>query len=496
MESSRRGVASAVGTMFTILVVVMMIATYLANTFPVQMAAAEFQQTLAVQDQFLQLQADVESEVSHPGSRVAVTAPISLSGPGVPPMGPPAGSLMMTDAPQEANASYLVNYALVTSNTPTPSGSPCVESGVCAASGNTYYYTQTGSGTTLSPHISGGGNNIVLNISGSSDIINTQITGTGSGYILVVIYGTHDQFNLDYRGSTSTPNPVVGIVFYGIYDYYNATFSGGAAGQYRYVNTVFIPQVQNVCPWGGSWGLDDAFSISSASSVNNVQNLTWFNSQGYTTAYHTTAFHPYGNNNQIGWKNTSAWIPCAFTAAKYSSTGLSQFAGLSDTLNNRYIPPETLSYEEGAVVAGHPGNNSTMVQGPQLSITRGIYAPSVNLTIIQFLPKSAPREAGQGMIGVRTWLISEQTTTFQSQAAGAQNVGNVILVSPQYLNITTEYPGAWASWAQSYPEIFPVGASVGGCYSFQGTPVCQVTIPVYDFSLTLTIATVGISFTG
>jgi hypothetical protein len=105
LARARRGVASAVAVTLVILILVFMLAQYLSVTFPSQMQTQELEHTVEVENQFEALQDDIQVEVAHSNRLIPVTAPISLSGQGVPPFGPPSPSSISPAVPSEDNIS-------------------------------------------------------------------------------------------------------------------------------------------------------------------------------------------------------------------------------------------------------------------------------------------------------------------------------------------------------------------------------------------------------
>lgn len=103
--------------MFGILIVAMMLANYLAVQFPAQEQAVEYQHTLQVGNQFLQLQSAIQAEVQHPSQPIVLTTPITLSDAGVPPLGPPRGSEFVAQPSSVDNAAYTVRITSGTTKT-------------------------------------------------------------------------------------------------------------------------------------------------------------------------------------------------------------------------------------------------------------------------------------------------------------------------------------------------------------------------------------------
>lgn len=501
---SKRAVASAIATMFVLLIVVLMFSEYISTTFPVQMQNAEFNHDLLVENQFDELQANIQSEISHPNLKVPITTPISMSGVGVPPLGPPAGSTLASSYGSLDNVTFGITTLSGHASPPiwntstcwcdscsggVPNWQACTSgaSNACALTSNVINYNI--SYTDLEGHpwlVSGSGDCNYINVSGSHDDLKISLSGGHEVSNVIVIQGNYDDIDLVIGGRASEGTTVE---LFGEHNTYNLT----AVGSNLDVNTLLIGYAPGAtsCPWQAG-ASSDAYNILAPGGTNVDQNVTWYYqtpppaSSSFQQVLLPGSAH--GSNDYLGTQNITGpnTIGCAFTGEVANTYQEAYIGGLEDALNNVYQAPITLSYEEGAVLVGNAGG-STMLSGPQISVLNSASgAASVSLTFVQFQPKNLTTERGSGVVGVETWLISESTVSFTGSSGTGQS---------QSLLISTFYPQAWISWAGKYPSVFQSGGT-SSCHAYGGgLPVCSVQIPVTDSSLTITSATVGITDT-
>ena len=116
--------ASAIAILFILLLIVAGINTYLVTTLPSQMAVLEYQHTLHVESDFVQLQSDILAEANHPNLHVQLDTPVSMQSQGIPPFGFPAESLLSANPSTSASANFsykmgTVSHVPVAWNGPT-----------------------------------------------------------------------------------------------------------------------------------------------------------------------------------------------------------------------------------------------------------------------------------------------------------------------------------------------------------------------------------------
>lgn len=507
LQRSSRAVASAVATLFIILLIAVMLANYLSVTFPNQMQSQEFQHTLQVGDEFLQLQANINTEIAHPGSDIALTTPVDLAGQGVPPFGPPAASSLVGTPSTVDNATYEITEAKAGTVGPTWNTSSAgfcgagvawydtcnlAAFGACGASAAYIDYNVSYRTLTTGPSqwtVTGGNDCIFLNISGSHNNIVLNLGTRAQSYVLVVVEGNFNQVQLDAGANSSRGE---NFLFFGQYNTYNLS----ATGAHVNVNTTFagFNPASPVCPFQNTSNTD-SWNVVADSGQPARQNLTWYNLQypSWNTPLHWQPMYSTAGSTHagdvVGFQNITGQLSCPFGATVASVFSQGQFGGITDQLLNRYSPQVTYSYEEGAVVE-ESSSGSDMLGGPLFSVQPVSGGYLVSLTLVQLIPYNVSAQEGTGVVGLQTWLISE---THDNLTVGGTGFS---LTSPQTFSIVTPNPTAWVNWAAGYPSVFPDGGSVSGCYSTsvnaQLDKVCEVSIEVSDKALDLTIATVGI----
>lgn len=475
---------------FTILIMVFMLAQYLSTTFPATMEDQEFQHTLQVEDQFETLQSNVLLQVANPSREIPVTTPISLSGSGAPPFGPPAPSTLAPSVPNEDNIT--LNYTTTEGSGTSPTWNI---SNFCGVGANWYQTCNFGGSNNCGAssayinynlsyedlegnhwQIGGSSDCVFLNISGSHNDIYLQMGGSHEGGVVIVVQGNYNFLDVDLGGSAIYGE---NVWMFGQHNVYNLT----AGGSNLDVNTYFVgfnPSMPT-CPYQNTSNTD-SFNIVSAGGTNILQNLTWYDLVGWSTAYHQTGMPGGGASDHLGWSNISASISCAFGSSTVVTYPEHDVAGLLDTLDNQYLPHATFDYEEGAVVEGQ-ASGAVMVSGPDLTYTPMPSGYAVSLTLVQFIPKNLTTEAGYGTVGIQTWLISE--TTEKTSGGG------------MFLSVTTPYASAWKEWVAANPAVFPNAPILSSCYFLPGSlQVCTLNIWMVWASLSLTQAVVGISYVG
>ncbi len=493
IESSRRGIASAVATMFSIMIVALMLASYLAVQFPNQMEDEEFQHALLVENQFRQLQGDIYAEVSHPGQHVVMTTPITLGSKGVPPLGPGSTGTLSPPLARAENATFGMAFGQVNYEPPTwGQGNLCsVVAGSCTQGGSqgkctpVQTYNFSGTDQTWTVSLNGANNCYFLNFTGNHNVISVSAPSQNFQYMVILVEGDYNFFSFSYNGGAGSPN----IFLFGQRDSYNVSMSGN----HKVANTTFIGFQNGTirCPLL-NLSATDTYNVTISGGNSNQQNLTWFNALGYNSNANLVKYQ----KGYVQYQNKSLPIGCAWYVNGITDIFGGNFGGLSAQLSNRYSPVVSVNYEEGAVIVGNPINDSTMLSGPQLSLMPapggGYYA---NLTLIDFQVQNLTVEQGQGVVGVQTWLVSESTEFFPTGTFSNLSNGNYVLTNPQYLNVTTNFPGAWSTWARGYSSVVTSRPYIHDCFvQYNGFNSCQVSIPFVDAGVYLTVATVGLAF--
>ncbi|MCL5984600.1 MAG: hypothetical protein M1143_03415 [Candidatus Thermoplasmatota archaeon] len=514
-RSGSRGVASAIAILFILLLIVAGINTYLVTTLPSQMAVLEYQHTLHVESDFVQLQSDILAEANHPNLHVQLDTPISMQSQGIPPFGFPAESLLSANPSTSASANFsykmgTVSHVPVAWNGPIPTG--CSGSNVtwsCSGTSNgVHVYNASGNHTTLSVTVNGCGSSgcvVIYNVSGYYDTINIIFKGNNVGNATVVVEGAHNVINLSYGGSSKS-HRYVNMFIYGQYDSYAAAVSGAGSGQNFAgvnINTTFIGWNGGLCPATTLSQTDVFGGVSVGNNAQNVwQNVSWWNNLGYTNSsspfYMPIPPTNIGNNVSSSndyqhFENDSGFIACAFTVVSGSGYQQAALSGIFDALDNRYYPRETVGFEEGAVVAGTSAMNSQMVSVPLLSVIKTPYGYDVNITLIQLVLTGNMIRSGGGITSIETHLLGVSEFTYANSPNSLLGKAP-FLVNPFYLNITTLYPGAWLSFFKTLSQVIPSSGASATFAPENGYPTWEVVAPLKANGFNVRVITVGVSF--
>lgn len=459
------------------------------------MDTIEFDHTLQVENQFEQVQEDVISEIAHPHTPIALTSPITLSSAGVPPFGAPTVSTVSI-VPSSSNRAYF-NYSLSTAQfdgpTVFPSGNLCVLVACTNALSNTAYtYNWQGTASVLS----------ITNITGVNDYVNVNVTGNNNRIVFpeggateaatnFYLVGNGNTLYYNVSGTSTAANTLW------VYGLSNSVHIGKPTASHvkLIVNFVGESSTSEDCPYLNA--TSNSLSTPTTTGTGETIFVTWENNGEYG-AFHSSVSAP------TGWKEVQNYTPetqsplaCAWETGTTQSFQPYVGSGLKIAIANRYYPAATVGFQEGAVVATWPSNASTMLGGPEFTVTQTANGPVVNLTLVQFVVQNFTQETGSGTIGVQTELLSLYNDTL---SASTTTGGTLDL--PVYLAVATTAPEAWQSWALNYPSITPNGAFIygtssfpHGCATIEGTEVCNVVVPIFAYSVTLQIATIGVTIT-
>jgi hypothetical protein len=360
----------------------------------------------------------------------------------------------------------------------------------CSSGANNQFlvFNWSGNHTHFAATFSHNFDHVYFNVTGSNDSIYVNYSGNNFQVILVTLEGNYDAIYIHDSGNA------LGFYFwiYGAHDGVIAdpTYSALSGNDEHYhINFVGWTSGSATCP-SANVASTDYTNIWGGSGNFIYINTIWWNDVGVNTAVNNVTFG--GNSEYITYQNESVSPggTCAWNLGVSTARTQSNFGGLLDTLGDRYYPPVTVSFEEGAVIYGGPGNYSSMVSGPQMTVTNSPSGYLVNLTLVNFVPQNTTQSvSGYGMAYVSTSFVSDSTFTFTNA-----EFGSLQLLSPQYLTIATLYPGAWLAWAHGFRNIMPQGGSIlGACVQEFGAQVCTVSIPIYDAGLTLNMVDVSMS---
>lgn len=494
---ANRGQVSAVATILGLLLVVSFIAEFEIAPLSSQLADKEVQHALQVENQLSRLQATILAEAESPGVHLALSSPVTLGSEGVPPWGAPSpGQILSEPSPVGTTAGYEIAHLF--SHPPNwNTGSSCLTGGAGKCSGNghidTWNVTNTNN-SSFAIKVTGNHNSIQYNISGNNDTVTVDWGGGDTGFVQFVVNGSDDSIVYDKSGSDVTI-PTASFVFYGERDVFSFNPSGSHSSKGgMFVNVVFVGSVGSICPFGNLSATDKLGTLSAGGSNLNM-TVTWWNAVGYSTAPHVVPYPGGGSNENITFQNRTGVIACAFEQ-EFATHYVSQDgSGLLVRLLNTYRPTDDVAYDQGAVVESSNGGSSVMVNPPRLVVRSEPMGVVASLTLVNLVGTSST-SAGYSTADVTATIVS--VATFSAQ----NGLGTDVLASPLFLNITTAFPAAWASFFAAHPTVFPGGVSCTplsalsapfGCYHPPfGVPV-KISAGLSAQGITLTVITASIS---
>ena len=472
------------------------LSTFVLGQLSTQMAALEFQHEVQVEDQMSVLQTAVlESVAALSGNgSTYLSSPVTLSSSGSPPFGTPSsGSLLVESDKVATTASFgLSNVSAATVG--WNHGSACFGAGssTCTNGTGTEVFNFSGNHSTATPEVNGcavAGCNVVYNVTGSFDTLGLTLAGAYLQHILVQISGNWDNLTLSDGGSCNI-RQLVSVVFSGNNDTYALTMTGCSTGVGANLNTTFVGSAGSSCPYGNAASYDLWKGATWGSSAKIYQNLTWQNAFGITSPPNSIPAN--GGADQLTFANQSGYFQCLFTTAK--TTGpydLHFLSGVQTVLNNRYIQPASVAYEQGAVILGIQNGGSVMVSPPSTSLVQQPYGISfavelVSLVTTQGYVTGSGVSTGYGTAAVITNILSNQVYSIQDGKHGNNYVPYF------YLNFTTPYPQAWATFWESQGPAVPAGVS---CVPGAGVTLAQCMTPPFGRLSTIVVPINAAQFT-
>jgi hypothetical protein len=495
---ARRGQVSAVATVLGLLLVVTFITQFVLIPLPGVMSDFELRHVLLVENQVGRLQSTIQAEAENPGLQLSLVSPVTLGAQSSPPFGIGATSTVSLTGGSAKTQSTFSIAEIAPAPPKWNTGSSCLTGGrgLCSGNGNIDTWNVTGqNGTTFTVTVHGNRNSVAYNISGNNDTINIDWTGGDTGFVRFNIKGSNDIVTYN-KGGSDTTNPIAQFFFYGESDTFNFNPSGShASGGGLRVAVDFVGEIGLACPGGNLSATDTVGTLSSGGDNLNL-SVTWWNLVGWTTPVQKQTYPGGGGSNEsIYWSNRSGFVQCAFTKAFATVYTTQTLGGVQVALNNIYIPRAVVAYDNGAVVEGQSGGASTMVDPPEISFSAQPNGLAVTLTLVNFIGNFTS-ESGVATAGIVTSLLSAHSVTI----GGTNTTG--FLSSPFFLNMTTMYPGAWASFFGKNQPMVPNGVTCVPIVPISLPFTClqpppssfeRLVIPIVSASITITTLTVGIT---
>jgi hypothetical protein len=423
-----------------------------------------------------------DSTVVGEPTSVYLSSPVTLNSGSVPPFGiPSSGSIQ----PEPSQISTRLSFGIANisaANIHWNTGTACfvtgAPSGTCTSGTGLEVYNFSGNSTTVSPTVAGcaaAGCTVIYNVSGNSNTISLTLSGADIMSILFQVSGNHNALTLK-DGGTCNDHQLVTVDMYGNNDTYTLDMTGCTTGAGASLSTLFVGSSGNLCPYGNAAKYDTWGGATWGASTGIYQNLTWQNAYGIVSAPNTLSVS--GGIDHLTFANTSGYAQCLFTKATTTGPYVLNFqSGIKAVLNNRYIDPSTVAFDQGAVILGVENGGSVMISPPNDYYTQNPVGVEFSIQLFS-LVSTTGTSTGYGTAAVISHILSVQTLQFD-------NGRNSPLYIPYfYLNITTAYPQAWATYFAKLGPIDPTGTT---CIPGTGVSAAECLTPPYGHTSTVVV---------
>ena len=516
---ARKAQVAPIATILGLMLVVVVLANYLATTLPGQVATNELSHEVEVGDQLGQLQAAVGALASQSAgsSSPLIPFPVTLGSDSVPPFAGSSPGLLSVQ-PAYPNASQLnLNFQHLG---PAPIDWRYGNGNAC------YYLPQSCAGNVapadgvfvinvsnqygkvwpnpLTLDVKSGGScgqptnscSVFYNITLSHYNITLDLLGEAAQNLTVVLLGNWDNLTFHFDMSKPIYHGFRFFIF-GLHDSYlgHLHYAPGHGVNPStvplFVNTTFADIVGNRCPGGSGSSTDTGqASFSPQSGTYIVQNFTWWNNAGYTSPLHRVQVRP-PYQWFFDYQNMTGALGCPFILTTPMHP---QFAGpgtLLLQLENRQLPGVTYAVEDGAVVERQQGGISEMLLPPLFKfgpLAGGDLSASLVMPVFVG-PAQAVSGVGAAAIQIRVLGVQSFQVVNGTQGNTIQSVS---------LTVWTAFPSAWLSYfGSASSQVFPHGATCVGtptapCHDPAPGQQVRVVAPMYVDSLTVTVVIMSV----
>jgi hypothetical protein len=448
------------------------LSTFVLGQLGTQMSAQEFQHQLQVEDQMSILQTSILESVAalNGNGSTYLSSPVTLNSGGSPPFGTPSSGSLQVEPTQVATTAAFGISNVTSAAVGWNQGSGCFGTGssTCTGGTGTEVYNFSGNHSTVAPGVNGcaaAGCNVLFNVTGNFNTLSLTLGGANLQHILFQVSGNWDNLTIS-DGGTCNIRQLVSVVFSGNNDSYALTMTGCTSGAGANLNTTFVGSAGSYCPYGNAATSNKWKGATWGSSVSIFQNLTWQNAFGITSAPNMIAAN--GGHDHVTFANQSGYFQCLFTNAQTSGPYTLHFlSGVRAQLNNRYISPSTVAYEQGAVILGIQNGGSVMISPPTTSLVQQPYGIAFAVTLVSLVSVTGVA-TGYGTAAVISNILSVQTYSIQDGKHGNNYIPYF------YLNFTTPYPQAWATFWNAQSPVVPGGVT---CVPGVGVTAAQCLSP-------------------
>ncbi len=516
-------------TILGLLLVVTVMANYLATQLPQQMAVNDANHELVVENQLSRLGATLRSIAGAGAIGAEVTQPISLGSLGTPPFAGPDGAQITRGAQGSAFDTSFTVTSGVTFAPPTvgpaggtTGGDSCSTSSTslsCSGSGKVFWNFSSTSPTAYSLSTSGGPYNLSVSASHSS----LAVTSSSSTPEYLLLVGSYDDVNITISGSgTGLHLTVIGsndTIQFLSGSWTSSTVSVLLVGNGDTVSTGTESMTSShltVSAWGSSDAVTlgtisatssgiavyyDGYSSSGASATCPVDNLaadtdsvgksTGSAQSGgtYTVTFNDTSVS--SGTAPSPWTGTYA-EPAPFACPFYATATLpltpstSGGGSLLVELRNTYSPDAIVAFDLGAVVFAQGSALPVTIVPPGISFVNG----ALTLWVPQFIGGYGT-EVGTGTAELAARLVSLLNVN--------QPSGGFSLSGRTSVAVTTPFAAAWLADLDGLPALAgdvacapATSVACTGPFEFNG-PLATVYVNVTATSLALQLATFSLT---
>jgi hypothetical protein len=400
---------------------------------------------------------------------VYLSAPVTLNSGSVPPFGVPSSGSLGVEPPQVGAKTTFAIASVTPAAIGWNKGTACFAagSGTCTTGTGTEVYNFSGNHSTVSPTVAGcavAGCNVVYNVSGNFNTLSLTLSGANIGHVAFQVSGNWDNLTVHDAGSCNI-RQLVNVIFSGNNDTYTLAVTGCTTGAGANLNTTFVGSTGAFCPYGIASKYNKFLGATWGASTGIYQNFTWRNAYGLVSAPHSIPAN--GGLDQLTFGNTSGYYQCLFTnSANTGPYTLNFQSGVKAVLNNRYLPASTVAYDQGAVILGTQNGGSVMLSPPETSFIQDPFGITFALTLVSI---SSVTGTATGF-GTAAAISSVQSV----QTYFVTNGHNSEYLPFFDLNITTNYPQAWATFWGTQGPVDPMGTT---CIPGAGVTAAQCLAP-------------------
>lgn len=515
--------------MLGLLLVVTMLANYLATQLPAEMAVNDANHALLVENEIDRLAASLEAAAATGAVGAVLTQPVTLGSEGEPPfaagdgasigpgtpgsqlaesftvtgtsgydppsVGPAGGTVKGASCSTDSSTSLVcsdTSAATViwnfTSSTPTAF--------TMTTSGGPYYVNTSASNSTISVTASAK-LTLSLLVVGSNDTVSLTMTATANS-VRITLVGSHDEvtfpagtfpssaltvyavgnYDTVSASSLTATSSTVTATFFGSYDSTSlGTVTGTGSTFNVYLNGFTPSSPPSTCPVGNLAYTTDTVSVGT--HTGGTYDVT-FND---TTV--TSGSAPSGWVATFGTPTLSCpWFTTVTLPQKESGAIGASFVV---ELKNTYTPLQFIAFDQGAVVYAQPHGTPLMLVGPSIDYVNG----NLTLWVPEFLG-NVGTEVGVGAAELSVRLVSLLNISLPSGGFSLQGATSVVVTTPYAAAWSNDLNGPTSPLAGDAVCIPKTSAACVGPFALNG-PLGTVYLNVTATALSIQLATYSVA---